>query len=154
MTLPTLLSAIVEALRSAGATEEMIASATKAAGEFAIAHPSPLRKYESGAARQKAYRDRKKRYVTRDEKRDETPPRYVTRDVTRPPDARRNRFRLPTEALRGRLLEAAQGHIDPMADVEPISGLLDQGSDLEADVLPTVTRTMSDLPRPLKRWDG
>jgi formylglycine-generating enzyme required for sulfatase activity len=41
-----------------------------------------------------------------------------------------------------------------MADVEPISGLLDQGCDLEADVLPTVTRTMSDLPRPLKRWDA
>jgi hypothetical protein len=25
---------------------------------------------------------------------------------------------------------------------------------LEADVLPTVARTMSDLPRPLKRWDA
>jgi hypothetical protein len=32
MTLPTLLSAIVEALRDAGATEEMIAAATKRVG--------------------------------------------------------------------------------------------------------------------------
>jgi len=152
MTLPTLPQLVIEALRSAGATEEMIAAAIKAGGESRTPHPSPLRKYESGAARQKAYRDRKKRYVTRDEKRDETPPRYVTRDVTRPPDAGRNRFRLPTEALRGRLLEAAQGHIDPMADVEPISALLDQGCDLEADVLPVVARLLSELPRPLKKW--
>jgi hypothetical protein len=34
MTLPTLLSAIVEALRNAGATEEMIASTIKASVEF------------------------------------------------------------------------------------------------------------------------
>ena len=59
---------------------------------------------------------------------------------------------MPTEALRGRLLEAAQGHIDPMADVEPIRGLLDQGCDLEADVLPTVARTVPELPRPLRNW--
>jgi hypothetical protein len=34
MTLPTLLDKVVEALRSAGATEEMIAAAVKAGGEF------------------------------------------------------------------------------------------------------------------------
>jgi hypothetical protein len=126
----------------------MIAAATEAAGEFAIPHPSPLRKYESGAARQKAYRDRKKRYVTRDEARDETPPRYATR----PPDAGRNRLLLVD--IRKRLIQAAQGHFDPAADVEPIRGLLDQGCDLEADVLPTVARTVPDMPRPLKRWDA
>jgi hypothetical protein len=32
--------------------------------------------------------------------------------------------------------------------------LLDQGCDLEADVVSIVTRTMSDLPGPLKRWDA
>jgi hypothetical protein len=58
---------------------------------------------------------------------------------------------MPTETS-GRLLEAAQRHIDPTADVEPISGLLDQGCDREA--LPTVARTAPDLPRPLKRWDA
>jgi hypothetical protein len=61
MKLPTLQPAVIEALRSAGATEEMIAAAIKAGGESRTPHPSPLRKYESGAARQKAYRDRKKR---------------------------------------------------------------------------------------------
>jgi hypothetical protein len=40
MTLPTLLSAIVEALRSGGATEEMIAAAEKAYGEFGDSPPS------------------------------------------------------------------------------------------------------------------
>jgi hypothetical protein len=35
-----------------------------------------------------------------------------------------------------------------MADVEPISGLLDQDCDLEADVLPTVARTVPEIPRP------
>jgi hypothetical protein len=36
---------------SAGATEEMIAAAVKASGEFPIPHSSPLRKYASGRAR-------------------------------------------------------------------------------------------------------
>ena len=39
MTLPTLLSAVVEALRSAGATEEMITAAVKASGELRTPHP-------------------------------------------------------------------------------------------------------------------
>jgi hypothetical protein len=39
MTLPTLQPAIVEALRSAGATEEMIAAAVKASGELRTPHP-------------------------------------------------------------------------------------------------------------------
>jgi hypothetical protein len=54
--------------------------------------------------------------------------------------------------IRERLIEAAQGHFDPAADVEPIRGLLDQGCDLEADVLPTVARMVPELPRPLKKW--
>jgi hypothetical protein len=41
MTLPTPLSAIVEALRSAGATEEIIAAAVKAGGEFQNSPPNP-----------------------------------------------------------------------------------------------------------------
>jgi hypothetical protein len=39
MTFPTLLTAIVEALRSAGATEEIIAAAVKAGGEFCYSPP-------------------------------------------------------------------------------------------------------------------
>ena len=46
MTLPTLLDKVVEALRSAGATEEMIASAVKAGGEsggeFGMPHRAGL----------------------------------------------------------------------------------------------------------------
>jgi hypothetical protein len=54
--------------------------------------------------------------------------------------------------LRERLEKAAQGHIDLTADVEPIRGLLDQGCDLEADMVLTVARTVPDLPRPLRNW--
>jgi len=41
---------------------------------------------------------------------------------------------------------------DPAADIAPIRALLDQGCDLEADVLPTVARTVPELPRPLRNW--
>ena len=34
----------------------------------------------------------------------------------------------------------------------PILGLVDQGCDLEADILPTVARTVPELPRPLRNW--
>jgi hypothetical protein len=40
MTLPTLLPEVLEALRNAGATEEMIAAAVKASGELQIPHRS------------------------------------------------------------------------------------------------------------------
>jgi hypothetical protein len=152
MTLPTTLPAIVEALRNAGATEEMIAAAVKAGGELQNSPPRQRgrrRQYADDAARQRAWR-------RRNEIRDESQPSAGPCDeirVERPPDAGPNRFRLvPTEALRGRLLEAAQCHIDPMADVAPISGLLDQGCDLEADVVPIVAREVPELPRPLKNW--
>jgi hypothetical protein len=53
-----------------------------------------------------------------------------------------------------RLAEAGQGHFDADADIAPVRALLDQGCDLEADVVPTVARTLPELPRPLKRWDA
>jgi hypothetical protein len=102
MTLPTLLSAIVEALRSAGATEEMIAAAEKAYGEFGDSPPSRAgrpRKHADRASKDRAYRERKKaRVETRvetdraarlgDETRVETPsaeaPRVETCDETPP----------------------------------------------------------------------
>jgi hypothetical protein len=67
----SLQPAVIEALRSAGATEEMIAAAVKAAGEFPIPHPirgGRPRKYADRAARDRAYRAQKKPRV-------ETPPR-------------------------------------------------------------------------------
>jgi hypothetical protein len=152
MTLPTTLPAIVEALRNAGATEEMIAAAVKAGGE--LQNPPPRqrgrrRQYADAAARQRAWR-------RRNEIRYENQPSASPRNeipVERPADAGRNRFHLvSTEAIRGRLLDAAPARIDPLADVEPISGLLEQGCDLDLDVLPVVATWVSDLPRPLKNW--
>jgi hypothetical protein len=125
----------------------MIAAAVKAGGE--LQNPPPRkrgrrRQYADAAARQRAWR-------RRNEIRDQNQPSAGPRNE--PPDAGRDRFHLvPTEDLRGRLLEAAQDHIDPAADVAPISGLLDQGCDLEADVVPIVAREVPELPRPLKNW--
>jgi hypothetical protein len=56
------------------------------------------------------------------------------------------------EEMRGRLYGAARGHVEPELDVEPIRRLLDRSCDLEADILPTVARTVPELPRALKSW--
>ena len=42
--------------------------------------------------------------------------------------------------------------MDALADISPIRGLIEQGCDLEADVLPIVAREIPELPRPLKNW--
>jgi hypothetical protein len=135
MTCPTLLTAVVEALRSAGAAEEIIAAAVKAGGAFCDSPPRQRgrrRLYADRALRDRAYRERKK---ARDE------------------IAGRSLFRLvPIGHLRGRLLDVAQGHFDLSADLAPIRALLDQGCDLEADVVPIVARELPELPRPLKNW--
>jgi hypothetical protein len=47
----------------------------------------------------------------------------------------------PIQGLWGRLEEASRGHFDPAADISRIRALLDQGCDLEADIVPTVART-------------
>jgi hypothetical protein len=165
-----LVNAIVEALRSAGATEEIIASAVKAGGEFAIPHPGGRpRKHANAAERVREHRKRK-----RNEIRNEIPlPCNETGFVTPPPAPSCNETGFVTPdthilslaevkaihapmalgpALRGRLEEAGQGHFDANADVAPICGLLDRGCDLEADILPTVARTVPELPRPLRNW--
>jgi hypothetical protein len=54
--------------------------------------------------------------------------------------------------LRVRLIDASNGNIDALADISPIRALIEQGCDLEADVLPVVARLIPDLPRPLKSW--
>jgi len=78
VTVPTPLHAIVEALGSAGATEEIIAAAVKAGGEFGGSPPrrgGRPRKYADRSLRDRAYRERKKardEILPRDEMRDET----------------------------------------------------------------------------------
>src|SRR6516225_6008380 len=102
----TFLPAVVEALKAAGATEEMIAAAV---GAFGAWEDAPRAK---AAARQRACRARK-RNVTRNgaQQRDVTPPieRDVTRDETR------------VETLDAELLVlAAHGNVDDDIDVSPI----------------------------------
>jgi hypothetical protein len=65
---------------------------------------------------------------------------------------RRREWARIRQEIRGRLHGAARGHVEPELNVEPIRCLLDRGCDLEADILPTVARTVPELTRPLKRW--
>ena len=159
MKLPTLQPAVIEALRSAGATEEMIASAVKASGESRTPHPGGRpRKHANEAERAREYRKRKRRHetssVTADDGRDRDETGFVT-PVTAPPCDETSSV-TPDETddvtLRRQLLHAGQGNVDLWADVEPIRALLDQGCDLEADILPIIAREVPELPRPLKKW--
>jgi hypothetical protein len=107
------LDKVVEALQAAGATEEMIAAAVGAAGEFGDSPPRPNgrpRKYADRALRDRAYRERKK---ARDEMRDETPPRDVIRDEIQAP--------------RDEMRDVIPVGVDPWADISPIRAPLEQG---------------------------
>jgi hypothetical protein len=95
------------------------------------------RKHADKASRHRAYRARRR---VRDETRDETPRDESPRDETH------------DETLRGRLFGASQGNADHAADISPIRALIEQGCDLEADVVPIVARELPELPRPLKNW--
>jgi hypothetical protein len=109
MTPLTVLDKVVEALQAAGATEEMIA------GEFRIPQRA---KWAAKKRRQRAAA------VLRDAAR--PPPNSVPRDETPLPDPRN---------LRVRIIDASNGNVDALSDIAPIRVLLDQGCDLEADVL-------------------
>jgi len=52
-----------------------------------------------------------------------------------------------TPSVKGLLFDAARWNVDRDADVAPILALIDQGCDLEADVLPTVARTVPEQVR-------
>ena len=54
--------------------------------------------------------------------------------------------------LRVRLIDASHGNIDPLSAISPIRALVEQGCDLDLDMLPIVARERPDLPRPLKNW--
>jgi hypothetical protein len=160
MTIPTLPIAIVDALRSAGATVEMIAAAEKAYGEFGDS-PRPRggrpRKYAGRAECDRAYRERKKaREETCEETCEETPaaeaPREETHEETPPVPRDQILYRYANERLLAALTEAARGNFDPFANLEPIRDLIQQGCDLEQDVVPVVAGLIPELPRPLKNW--
>jgi hypothetical protein len=142
-----------EALQAAGATEEMIAAAVKAGGDYGESPRSKggrPRLYADRAARDRFYRAQRKQRV---ETRVETPPRVETR-VETPNEIQVARVEMRDEIprLRARLEEAGQGNFDAESDIAPIRALLDQGCDLEADVVPVVARLIPELPRPLKNW--
>jgi hypothetical protein len=48
--------------------------------------------------------------------------------------------------------KAAADNVTDDADPEALLELIEQGCDLDLDVLPTVARTVPELPRPLKNW--
>jgi hypothetical protein len=213
MTLPTLPQLVVDALRSAGATEEMIAAAVKASGEF----PTPQagrrgrpRKYRTRAECDRAYYERRKHHeknheenkdktsqyeknheeialeelreetlaltrlradlrgdthvlsleevkaIARDETRDKTPPRRPPSDERGDETPKGYLWAGIDEETGGngdlwlRLLEAAEGNFEASSDISPIRALIDQGCDLEADILPIIAREVPELPRPLK----
>ena len=85
MTPLTVLDKVVEALQGAGATEEIIAAAVKAGGEFGDSPPRPNgrpRKYADHAARTRAWR---RRYEIRNEIPAPDAPRYEIRNEIQPP---------------------------------------------------------------------
>jgi hypothetical protein len=149
----------------------MIAAAVAASGEFPAPHPSGRpRKHANGAARVREHRKRKRNesneipapscnetFVTASEASacneicNETTPRRPPSD-----EMGRRRYELHTDpylrSLRVRLIDAAHGNVDGFADLTPISMLIQQGCDLDLDILPIVAREVPELPRPLKKW--
>jgi hypothetical protein len=160
---PALLSALADAIRNAGATEGIVAALLHAGGTFEHVPRSKggrPRKYADRAECDRAYRKRRK---AREETREETDRAErraarlgeETREETAPAQVRREetpRHIESAEYLRTRLIDAAHGNFDLSSSIEPIRTLLDQGCDLEADVVPIVARLLPDLPRPLKNW--
>jgi hypothetical protein len=101
-------------------------------------------------AKKRAERAAVTRNVAGDDTRNVAAERNVTRNVAG--DVIGN---VPHDgALLARLLQVANGNVHPAAtDTGPIAALLDQGCDLELDVLPTVRDLLGDpLQPPLRRW--
>jgi hypothetical protein len=117
MTVPKPLTAIVEALRSAGATEEIIALAVKAFGDFEKS-PTPRggrpRKHADDTARKRAWKKGRRNggqvSSPSDETGDETPALSPDGDEIRDEIPMARRMALGP-ALRGRLEEAGQGRV-------------------------------------------
>jgi hypothetical protein len=139
MSRDTLPKSVIEALQATGATKEMISAARVAFGTCQEGYRAKARE------RKRAWRARAS-HVTQGAIKlglgDEIQARDETR-VETPPDGRN---------LRARLIDASNGNIDALADISPILALIEQGCDLEADILPVIAREVPELPRPLKNW--
>jgi hypothetical protein len=55
-------------------------------------------------------------------------------------------------SIHDRLIDAAHGNVEPGLSVAPIHALIEQGCDLDADILPVIAREVPELPRPLRNW--
>jgi hypothetical protein len=135
----TLPLAVAEALEAAGATKEMVAAVS---GTFAAWQAVQRAK---ATERQRACRARKREREA------------LQRDVTTPqgeadilPDIVRDQ--IAGEDLLQALSLAGRGNFDISASFVPIRALLDQGCDLQADILPVIAREVPELQRPLKNW--
>jgi hypothetical protein len=117
---------VVAFLLSAGVAEEIVAGTQHVFVTCNKGRPGRPRKYKNRAECDRAYRERRKQRTQEREK---------------------IQFNIRT-----RLIDASNGNIDALADISPIRALIAQSCDLEADVLPTVARTVPELPRPVRNW--
>jgi hypothetical protein len=145
---------LIDELQAAGVTKEMIALVLGDWGSPKRRRGRP-RKYRTRAECDRAYYEpRKQREKTHEKTRDGTSQHEKTHEKTAPEEIREETLAITRVRadLRGRLEEAAGGVADPEADVYPIQALLEQGCDLDADILPVVARMVPDMPRSLKNW--
>jgi hypothetical protein len=146
---------VIEFLRSAGVDEGIIDSALRIAAQSRTPQRRGRpRKYADKAAKARAYRKQKKCEIEAIKARAETEP---IKERAETPSFATPRVRYEVVAaggLRTRLIDASNGNIDALADISPIRALLEQGCDLEADILPVVARAVPELPQPLRNWGG
>ena len=121
MTPLTVLDKVVEALQAAGATEEMIAAAVGAAGEFGDSPPRPNgrpRKYANEATRQRVWQRRNE--IHNEIPAPDAPRNEIHNEIQPAADPRHEiRDEIPNGYLWARLDGAARGRADlgPIASV-------------------------------------
>ena len=144
---------LTQALASAGASEEILNLVNLCFERCLTPQDTGRpRQYANRNEQQRAYRERKRREKALAAREALEPAREalapspiwqtpVIVAETRVP------MRPMVASLKGLLVDAAGWNVDREADVAPILALIDQGCDLEADVLPTVARTVPEQVR-------
>jgi hypothetical protein len=142
----------VKAFRSAGATEEMIASARLIFASLPREAPGRPRMYKNCKEADHAYYERHRdRIIKLEANRRKNRKKPLSLEEVRAIHPATG-IVVPRVTTKDWLLDAAGSNADRAADIGPIEALLAQGCDLEADVLPTVAQMVPELPRPLKNW--
>jgi hypothetical protein len=149
---------VTKALSSAGASEEILSLVNLCFEQCLTPQDTGRpRQYANRNEQQRAYRERKRREkaLADLDREDRRLAREGLEGASRLlVDAEPLAFPAQTRvaSLKGRLVDAARWNVDREADVEPIRALIEQGCDLEADVLPVVARNVPDLTHPLRNW--